>query len=220
MNEEVFYGNLVQALIKSNFRFSVQGLSKKDLDREHDNLSSSLRLIFKLAPSILNTLGGFDLKEDAFEIYPAFDQMGVKQKLDKVREYSAFVCFKYLLAQPIIVSVVEADRLKQEDFVRLANEFDKAVIEMLEFTGKMGRTQQQMSVTGIMLFTFFDHTSAKTFIETTQQKCKIGHFWKKTWVLPWVIDVSTKTFTRHSGIPIIIPQILDTNMLEKTVFHS
>src|SRR5260370_29370918 len=66
--------------------------------------------------------------------------------------------------------------------IKLAKRFDGVVLEMLDVTGKLGGMKvagiqllggTRLSVTGIILFVFFDHTLASTFIERTQKRCKI-----------------------------------------------
>ena len=154
-----------------------------------------------------------------FELPPVFNQDTVQQRLNKIRDYAALVCFKYVLAQPVIVAVVEADQLAHEESIKLASRFDQAVLEMLEFTGKFGGTR--LSVTGVILFTFFDHALASSFIEETQEKCKIGHFWKKTWVLPWIVDIPNKEIRPHAGLPVTLGDgVLCAHKLVEDVFGA
>jgi hypothetical protein len=75
-------------------------------------------------------------------------------------------------------------------------------------------------VTGIILFAFFNHAQASSFIENGQQRCKIQHFWKKTWVLPWTVDIPAKQIKRHSGLPITVRQILSADKLIEDVFGA
>ena len=75
-------------------------------------------------------------------------------------------------------------------------------------------------MTGIILFAFFNHASALSFIESTQEKCKIQHFWKKTWVLPWTVDLPAKQIKRHAGLPMIVRQILSADRLIEDVFGA
>jgi hypothetical protein len=182
MDKETFYRKLIQALLRSDFRFRARDLSPKDLSTERDKLASVIRQVAQLFGP---TIGA---------IHPAFDQEAVQQSLNKVREWAVVVCFKYILAQPVILAVVEADQLAHEEIIKLANQFDEVVLEMLDVTGKIGGIKigsahlgsTRLSVTGIILLVFSDHALASTFIERTQKKCKIWHFRKKTWVLPWV----------------------------------
>jgi hypothetical protein len=70
---------------------------------------------------------------------------------------------------------------------------------------------------GIILNVFFDHTSASTFVERSQKKCKILHFFKKTWVLSWAIDVPNKTVINHRGLP-FLPGVISRELLQKEIF--
>lgn len=211
VNKDVFYSKLIEALIKSDYRFNAYDFSKKDID---PSLTVSALKVTRL---ILSYVTKVHFAPTNFKIHPIFDQEVVQKKLDKIREYGALVCFKYVLAQPIIVTVVGADGLSQGQIVELAHKFDESIIEMLEFTGKIGSTKG--SVTGLLLLVFFDNSSASKFDEETQKKCKIKHFWKKTVILPWAINVPAKDLKKHSGMPIITNQLLNTNELVKSIFQ-
>ena len=215
MDKENFYRMLIQALLRLGFHLRARDLSKEDLSTDRDKLSSTVRMVAQLLPPVIGAL------------HPFFDQETVQQHLNKVREWATVVCFKYILAQPVIVAVVDADQLADEEMVNLANRFDEIVLEMRDVTGKLGGTKigdvqlsagTRLSVTGIILFVFFDHTVASTFIERTQKRCKIWHFWKKAWVLPWVVDVSNKIVSSHPGLP-FLPGVLSRDYLQKEIFQ-
>jgi len=214
MDRETFYPKLIQALLHSDFRFRASDLSQEDLYTDRDELASFVRMATQSAPSIFGA------------IHPVFDQEAVQQRLTKLREYAAVSCFKYVLAQPVIVAVVEADQLAHEEIIKLANRFDEVISEMLEFTGKMGGIKlggiqlggTRLSATGFMLLVFFDHTLASSFIEITQKRCKIHHFWKKTWVLPWVVDVSNRIIvSSHAGF---LPESLSAGVLSRVYLQK
>jgi hypothetical protein len=219
MEREDFYRKLIAALLRANFRFRAEDISEADVTTERDRLSSSIRtavsIVDRLYP-IVTAVVGVDAPVD-LKLHPVFDRAGVHECLDSVREYAPLVCCKYLLAQPVIVAVVEADELAAADAVALARKFDQMVLEMRRFTGKIAYTR--LSVTGIIFFTFFDHASAAQFSEY-REKCKIFHFFRKTWVLPWMIDVAAHRMERHAGIPIIIRPIIDTDRLAAEVFGA
>lgn len=211
MDQETFYSNLLQALIQSNFRFNAQTVTPSELRQEHDKLSAALR--FVLDYHLLDLLG---VDTPDFDLDPAFDPQGVQVLLNEIRDYAALVGFKYLLGQPVVVAVIDADTYKVDELITFADRFDQAIVAMLAFGGKMGRAQ--LSSTGIILYTFFDHAAAGVFTETTQAKCKRWHFWKKTFVIPWMIDVSAKMIRRHSGLPLITSPLLDADKISRSVF--
>jgi hypothetical protein len=226
MDKETCYRKLIQALLGSNFRFRESDLSEEDASKDRDKLGLVIRKGLNLMPLVSEVIG-LKLPEGITDIHPFFDQEGIQQRLNKVREFAGAVCIKYLLSQPVIVAIVEADHLSHEEIVRLVNRFDEIIMEMLGFTGKMGGIKigsfhlggTRLSATGIILFVFFDHNSASNFIESTQAKCKIQHFWKKTWVLPWVVDVGNRNVIGHSGLP-FLPGILSRDYLQKEVFQE
>jgi hypothetical protein len=201
VDKKAFYQKLTQAILRLNFRLRASDLSEAGLS-DRDDLNSIATTAAQLSP--IST------------IHPVAGQESMQQHLNKVHEWAAVVCYKYVLAQPVIVAAVDADRLGQAEAIRLAKQFDDIVLEALDVTGKLGRTR--LSVTGIILFIFFDHALATTFIERTQKRCKIWHFFKKTWVVPWVVDVSNNTVTSHTGLP-FLPGVLSRDSLQKEIFQ-
>lgn len=227
MDQEVFYPKLVQALVDQHYGFNARQFSAADIEREHDRLSAAIRAATRFGPKIVNAVAGLSIPASAFELHPVFSAEGVQEKLDEIREHSILSCFKFLLSQPIVISVVDADGLPESDIRGLVTRFDEAVIGMLEFTGKMGGIKlgsktfgaTKLSATGIMLFVFFDRASRDRF-STMQGELKVQHFLKKTWVLPWMVDTEAERITRHPGLPIIVPQILDAEKLSQFVFDG
>jgi hypothetical protein len=201
----IFYRQLVQALLHEGFQLQAGDSSQDGLSTERDELLSTIR------------------KDAEFfvPLHPFFDREAIQQRLNTVRTWAAAVCFKYVLGQPGIVAVVEADRLADEALVNLANRFDKIIVEMLDVTAKLEISpgSVRLGSSGILLFVFFDSASASHFVERTRKKCKIWHFFKKTWVLPWVVDVTNKTVSAHRGIPFFMSVVLNQDRLEKEVFQ-
>jgi len=204
-NKSVFYQRLVPALVHEGFQLQAGDFSQDGLSTERDELLSTIR---KGAELIV-------------PIHPRFDRETIQQRLNAMRAWAAVVCFKYVLGQPGIVAVVEADRLADEELITLANRFDKTIVEMLDVTAKMdaGPGSVRLGSSGILLFVFFDSASASHFTERTRKKCKIWHFFKKTWVLPWVVDVPNKTVSSHPGLPLFMSVVLNPDHLQRAVFQ-
>ncbi len=204
-NKSTFYQQLVRALLHDGFQLQSGDFSQDGLSTERNELLSAIR---KSAELIV-------------PIYPIFDRETIQRRLNTVRTWATVVCFKYVLSQPGIVAVVEADRLADEELINLANRFDKIIVEMLDVTAKMsvGLGSVRLGSTGILLFVFFDSASASHFAERTQKKCKIWHFLRKTWVLPWVVDVANKTVSSHRGLPLFMSVVLNRDHLQKGVFQ-
>ena len=213
MEQATFYPKLTQALIQSHYRFRTQEVTSADLDKEHDNLSAAIHFVIKY--HLLDLLGA---STPDFDFDPHFDQVGVQKLLDEIGDYAALVGFKYVLGQPIVAAVINADSYSQEELITFAGRFDTAIMSMLSYTGKVERTR--LSSTGLILFTFFDHAAATAFVESAQGKCKKWHFWKKTFVIPWVIDVPARTIKRHTGLPLITDSILNADGLRKALFET
>jgi hypothetical protein len=100
------------------------------------------------------------------------------------------------------------------------------MMEMLALTGTLGGVRLggfrvggvRLSVTGILIVTFFDPTEASLFIERRQSEYKVIHFWKKCYILPWVIDVSSRAVHPHNGIPILVGSIISSKRLQERLF--
>ena len=140
----------------------------------------------------------------------------VQQRLDKLRGSAQSIFLKFVLAQPVIVTVVEADKLQHEKIIDFSRQLDGVVSEMRDLTGRIRGAR--LSVTGIILSVFFDPQSASSFVERSQAKCKIQHFFRKTWVLPWVLDVARKTVNSHRGLP-FLPGVIDKSYLQDAIFQ-
>jgi hypothetical protein len=221
MDRKFLYAKLTRALVDSNYRFDAKQLTEADISKDHDMLSSSIRMGAKILPFMLNQLEGFHVPSSSIGLPSAFTQDGLQQRLDEIAEFSNMTCFKYILNQPVAISVIDSDHLSQEDMMAVSRQFDSVILDMLGFTGRMGGFFKiKLSVTGIILFVFFDRVKADTFVQYTQDRCKFQHFWKKTWVLPWCIDVTGKQVKQHNGLPIIVPQILDSGKIAEAIFSD
>ena len=202
MDKAVFYQKLAQAMLHFDFRPRASDLTPAGLSTDRDKPSSIAMAAAQNSPAGVPQ--------------PVSDQERIQQHLDKIPDWAAAVWYKYVMAQPVVIAVVEADRLAPEEIVGLANRFDEIVQEMLDVTGKLGFTK--LSVTGIILLVFFDPTSAATFVARAQRRCKIWHFFQKTWVLPWVVDVSNEAVNSHPGLPFLFG-VLSADRLQKEIFQ-
>jgi hypothetical protein len=212
VDKEVFYQKLAAALLHAGFRLEAGDASQDGVSRDRDQTLSTIR----------------NAAEMVLPLHPVFDREVIRKHLDKMRDWAAMARFKYVLGQPVVVAVVEADRLADDELVKLAKRFDQDIVEMLDVTSIMGSSIPigrfrlggvRLSSTGIILFVFFDHASASLFAERVKKRCKIEHFWKKTWVLPWVVDVADKTVSSHGGMPFFMSVVLDSGRLQKEIFE-
>ena len=199
VNNETFYQKLIQVLLQSGFRLRATELYK-DVSKDRGELGSVIRT---------------GIRKVIAAVPPDFDQDGVQQHINKVREWAAVACLKYSLSAPYIAAIVEADQLAHEEIIKLANRFDKILWKIP--TG-YAVSNAKFPAVGIMLLVFFDHRLASTFIERTQERCKIRT--GRTWVLPWVIDVSNKTVSSHHPwyLPLLTPVLSQTH-LQREIFQ-
>jgi hypothetical protein len=218
MDTELFWERLVRALAASGFRFAARDFNGEGVTSDGSVLEASVRLFAKFGPGIFSVATGIGLPDGFGEIHPLFNQEGVQKSLDGIRQFAQLVCFKYMLAQPIIVAAVPGDHQSDAELLAKAKAFDDAILGMREFTGKMSKTR--LSVTGVMLWVFFESGQAAAFHGRMQKQCKIWHFWEKTWVVPWAIDVPGRQLQPHDGIPILVPQILSSKKLAQDIFNA
>ncbi len=158
---------------------------------------------------------------------PAFEQEKLQNHLNGLVEFSQLACYKYVLAQPVIVAAVAADGFTGEDILKLAKKFETSVLHMQELSAEMGGFKvgtshiggRKLSVTGVLLWVFFDHSRAAEFISKHQKNLKTHSFTNKAWVLPWVIDVSARRVFEHAGLP-FMGGMLSRDFLQKEIFDT
>jgi hypothetical protein len=217
MQTDAFYEQLVKALYTSGYRFAARDFQGEGLKSDNDATSTSIRVLAKLAPKLIGAVTGASVPDGITDIAPVFDKDGVQRSLDGVRSYSTLVGFKYLLAQPIIVAALPGDGVSDADMLAKTKLFDDAIQGMRKFTGKMNGVS--LSVTGIMLWVFFEPGQAEAFRARVQEQCKVWRFWAKTWVISWAVDVPGRKVMAHQGMPIIVPQILNSGALTRSTFE-
>lgn len=194
--KEAFYQKLEHALRRSSFRLRTEP-SGEEVIQNRSALSSLIKKLVNSEPA-------------------SFNREVVQKYMNEVQQWAKVVGFKYLLDQPIVAAVVEGDKLAEEEAIEIVNRFDKIVFEMLKFASKINGFSNS---TGIILFVFFDHACASEFIQRTRDKCKIWALSRKSYVLPWVIDVTNKDVSRHDGLP-FLHGVLSQNYLQKSIFQQ
>lgn len=206
MDRETFYQKLVVGLTHAGFHVQSGGSTQEGLSSERDATLSTIRQ----AAGVIAPL------------VPHFDRDVIARHLDMVRAWAAVACFKYTLSQPVMLAAVEADRLSDDGIVALRNRFDQAVLEMLAATAKLdvgGPGKVRLGSFGILVFVFFDPQAAARFAARMQKRCKVLHFFKKTSVVPWLIDVANETVRKHRGLPFLMSSVLDYEKLQKDIFQ-
>jgi len=207
MDRKTFYQRLVAGLTHEGFHTQAGDSSQDGLASDRDPTSSAIRHFTAPFASLV----------------PQFDRGVVQRHLDMVRAWSTVACFKYSLAQPVMLAVVEADRLSDTDIMALKQRFDQAVLEMRAVTAKLdvgGPGRVQLGSFGIFLFVFFDPAAAARFAERMQKRCKVFHFFKKTYILPWMVDVANRTVRKHRGLPFLMSTVLNTDKLQTEIFGA
>ena len=226
MEPEAFYRKLVAGLSELDFAFRESDLSQDDVEQDDETVAASVRAATQFAPAALQALTGTTIA-GLFSIDPVFDSDALEEGLRPVRVDASLVAFKYLLAQPVILAVVEADELEPDDAIAIAGRFDTALQGLRPLSAMMGGVTlwgwrfggTRGSVAGFLLYTFFDSEKAAKFRERTQRRCKVVRYWRKTLALPWVCDVAKREVHAHRGLPWTLTA-LGANGLQTAVFDS
>jgi|GEM_PF-2968542 hypothetical protein len=124
------------------------------------------------------------------------------------------VFFKKALKSYMITKIVYADQLQQTEIIDIVNSFDNSLQSIKQ--SLFFRTHQ--SVTGLILFIYFDEAGCKTFVNTLINKCRVAHMWKIINIYPWAIDVSTKRIYTLKGQRKFIGYGVDADKFEISLF--
>ena len=227
------YTKLIFALSECGFLFSAKDffdneeLKQEDLKRTEGLLKKTkiwCKVASKLVIPVIETSLDVDISSKRFKTSSKidfdFNSQGVQQSLSKIRGYADLVCFRYCYSQPLVVAVVEADSLDNNYKKRVFEEFDQAMDSFREFTSSMrvGLGSVKMSVTGIILWSFFYTKSAQKFGIDIQNDLKRWHFWKKINTLSWVIDLEQSEIKKHKGLPLIVNSVFDVDRFKQSLF--
>lgn len=173
MDKATFYQRLLVALGHSKFSLTVDPIKMLD----------SAKWLPRVGPILFTNVEGA-AKADQLE-----------KEFDSIKPYSQLLAFKFLLGQPMIACIVEADERSSEDLRNIASSFKECLARCTTYT-----LQPHGVVTGFLLFVFFDSAVAGAFIDATQQKCRHTDTRKRIYVRPWVLDVpSSRVIPDVSG---------------------
>ncbi|GAB4188779.1 MAG: hypothetical protein Fur006_29430 [Coleofasciculaceae cyanobacterium] len=231
--KEEFNTKLISALSECGFLFSAKDFIENE-DLKQENLRRTKGLIkktelwykvsTKIVIPVIETSLDFSIPSNKFrtsaKIEFDFNSRGVQESITKIRNDVDLVCFKYCYSQPVIVAIVEADSLNGDDKKRIFDKFDQAMNAFREFTSsmKVNFANIKMSVTGIILWNFFNADFAQTFSTDMQNELRKMHFWKKVNTLSWVIDVKRSEIRKHSGLPLIVNSVFDVDRFKRYLF--
>jgi hypothetical protein len=224
------YTNLIYALSECGFLFSAKDffeneeLKQEDLKRTEGLLKKTemwCKVASKLVIPVIETSLDTNISSKRFrtssKIDFDFNSQGVHQSLSEIRSYVDLVCFRYCYSQPVVIAVVEADSLDNNYKKAIFEEFDQAMDSFREFTSsmKVGFGSVKMSVTGIILWSFFSTKPAQKFGIDIQNDLRRMHFWKKVNTLSWVVDLEQREIKKHEGLPLIVNSVFDVDRFKQ-----
>jgi hypothetical protein len=221
---------LVRALADCGFLFNVADFSaeKRLRDkRQTDGLVAQTELWIKVAEKVVVPVIGASLGIDVphgVKFKPSlkleFDAEAADDELDELRTFADLVCFKYAYSQPVVVAaVIDGYDSDPGLFDASFRQFDAAMLEFRKFTSSMkaGFGNVKMSVTGIILWCFFESDRAARFVEGPKERLRKMHFWSKVNSLSWVVDLERHTLTKHRGLPWILGSLFDGDTFVKSL---
>ena len=206
METDAFYDQLIANVLNLDFMPNVDQFTEEKLNVAGTKAD---RMMMKAAEIL--TQHAAHTKQKFAKIQGVFDREGVDRELERLHALTPFAFFKYDLAQPIVLVVIEADALKVADFQRITKELVEATLRFIPMTGKIKNVKLGVFLMAIYVFT--NAKKADSFAEKVQKSCKVWKFWKKSWVVPWAIDAQTTTLRKHKGLPILTPSLLDAKKL-------
>lgn len=229
MDRRLFYERLIRAMYNETFRLDPEAFSRHDLESDQDLLSAGVRKGLEHLDIVVEVAGlllDVDIPDSAVgTLDPVFDKESFHQDMRKLYPLTSTVFYKFLLAQPVIAPIVDADTYTSEDFHSMTDRIDRILLDFVKHTasyttGKwIFKSEVKMSVTAIVLYVFFDSEKAERYISTEQSNCKRFSMRNKTWLVPWAVDVSAAKVQAHRGLPILRP-VLNSRKLEAAVFNT
>lgn len=223
MEREAFYEQFLPAMFRSNFHIDPEHFAKHHVDEDEEVLAARIRSGIKglkVVAEIAGVLFDVDIPTSVMELNPVFQQESFRTDIAQFYPLTTTIFYKFVLAQPVILAVFEADSYESSDFKARYERYEEILLTFTKHTGGLGKgfMKTKLSVTGIMMFVFFDSRKAKEFV-LQQKNYKKFHMIRKTWVLPWVIDASARKVISHPGLP-WLPAVLDREQLEKEIFGA
>jgi hypothetical protein len=109
------------------------------------------------------------------------------KEFDAIRPYSELVAFKFIVGSPMVACIIEGDERSTADLTLLAMTFKECIMRSTVYTPKPHGV-----VTGFLIFVFFDSAAEQNFVSSAQQNFRHRDTRTKTFVRPWVIDVTAK----------------------------
>lgn len=220
MKNNSFLDKVVQSLLLQNFQVDSNAYTYGLVRGKNDSFSGKVIDSIDITKSVLTIAQffGSPIDSDCADFKTIFNEEGFKKDLKTLYSITDAVLYKFIIGQPLIVGVIKADSLTHNEICDITDKFDKAILGFRKYTARMKWVK--MSVTGILIFLFYDKDKAANYCLYELRNCKRWHFWKKTWILGWSIDISSKKIIRHKGIPFFIGPILDTKKLEKDLFEK
>jgi hypothetical protein len=132
--------------------------------------------------------------------------------------FTPVVLFKFILGGIIVLSVVEADELSDQNILAAAKTFDVGLLNATKYVAQRGLLwkQQAAPVTGTLLFVFWDSDKAAHFHTTLQSHCDTRHFRKMTHLFSLAVDVPNRRVLSRERMRFM--QSFADNRLSKKLF--
>ena len=227
MDRKVFYESLIKGMLQSGFQLSSEALSRENVETDNDKTSSSVRKFIKYLPITINIAGEiFNLPiptDFSSDLDPIFKKKDFRQDIESIYPLTITVFYKFQLAQPLIVPIIEGDDYSPEQFHDVTEKLFQIVLNFRKHSGflkvKFGgkKIKNKMGAFGYIIYVFFESDKALNFVSRYQSKCKRRSLKNMCQVVPLGLDVHASKIYRHKGLP-ILKGTINLNKLEKHIF--
>jgi hypothetical protein len=125
----------------------------------------------------------------------------LKSYLTEFAEYGEVVGIYLKYGQPIIVIVVDGEKLNDEEILGRFIHLHQTTTKMRDFSFSLGVLGSRMPARSLTFTVFKSHSRAIHFKETISSRCKKYSLFNKAWVLPFTVDLERKRVFKWSGLP-------------------
>jgi hypothetical protein len=145
----------------------------------------------------------------------AADNGKLVQALQPFNEMTELTAYKTVVADTIMICAVDGDEVLANDFPGAMD----ALYGVIDNVKKECTGLLRGAMYFIILFIFDDPAKSNEFQENYMVSLKKWELWKKTFTLPWVIDVTSSRVIPHSGPPWAMSIVLSAKYLEGSIFR-
>lgn len=135
--------------------------------------------------------------------------------------HTPVVLFRFFLGSALVMSAVESDDLSDAEILDVVKVFDGCLVRATKYVAQRGMSfwkHQAGTVSGSLVFVFWDSAKATHFTSTLQKQCSTQHFKKMTYLYPFAVDVSARRVFTQPAFKFM--QLSSDEKMTKKLFGS